>query len=98
MNQLPQPDPRGELVFDALPDELQAAEDATAAADHERAHADSGRSIGPILHSTRPATPTERILLAHLGYTVPDQLTTVVSYYTTGVRNRTWPQLEGAQL
>lgn len=44
--------------------------------------------------SFRPATPTERILLAHLAFDLPDPLFTVVSYPTVGVRNRRWPQLE----
>ncbi|WP_431840288.1 hypothetical protein [Gordonia hongkongensis] len=34
--QFPQPDPRGWLVFDQLPDDIQRAEDATTAADIER--------------------------------------------------------------
>lgn len=44
--------------------------------------------------AARPATDTERTLLAHLGYTLPDELFTAVTFLTTGVRNRRWPQLE----
>lgn len=113
-------DPRGWLVFTALPDDLQNAEDSTAAADAERhrsgtyneaavwgiddpdelaaarsraqkvlAQAGLGWPSFP-----RPATPTERALLAHLGYQLPDELFAVVTYYATGVRNRRFPQLE----
>lgn len=125
-NQLPQPDPRGWLAFDApLPDELQRAEDSTQAADFER-HRVPTRGIAPTLWGTddpeelakvmtraravmtkaglhaprtfaRPATPTERILLEHLGYELPDELFTAVSFPTYGVRNRRWPQLEITQ-
>lgn len=35
--QYPQPDARGWLVFDHLPDDVQRAEDSTAAADYDRA-------------------------------------------------------------
>lgn len=108
--QYPQPDPRGWLVFDGLPDDLQRAEDATQTADYERAqaHIDAtlraqgirrvysfdqyhGRKVWAIL---RPATPTERILLEHLGYTLPDTLETRVQSLTETARRRTWPQLE----
>lgn len=40
----------------------------------------------------RPATDTERMLLAHLGYELPDDLTTRVTLFAA-VRNRRWPQL-----
>lgn len=121
-NQLPQPDPRGWLVFDApLPDELQRAEDSTAAADHQRrqfsefnmpamwgttdpneisAMKDRARNIlraaGIDTYRTtaRPATTAERTLLTHLGYSLPDELFTAITYLSTGVRNRRWPQLE----
>lgn len=79
-------DPRGWLAFAApLPDELQRAEDATADADCRR-------------HTTsqRPATATERLLLAELGYLPPDfdgELFTRVRLLSEGVRRRTWPQL-----
>lgn len=85
--QKPQPDPRGWLVFDHLPPDLQAAEDATAHADYERAMA-TGNGI-----HTRPATPTERLLLEHLGLELPDELTTMVVSQTKGTRLRRWPQL-----
>jgi hypothetical protein len=86
-NQLPQPDPRGWLVFDApLSDELQRAEDATQhhdfcnggdAAWHTGRDPVTGCWID---YFDRPATDTERTLLAHLGYGVPDTLTTRVSF------------------
>lgn len=86
-NQLPQPDPRGWLVFDApLPNDLQRAEDSTAAADFDR------RRFGRVLQ--RPATSAERILLERLGYELPAELTTHVSYKSLATRNRRWPQLE----
>jgi hypothetical protein len=44
--------------------------------------------------AVRPATQTERTLLAHLGYELPDELFTAVTFLTTGVRNRRFPQLE----
>ena len=124
-NQLPQPDPRGWLAFDApLPDDLQRAEDSTAAADHQRrqfsefglptvwgttdpkeltARKDRARkiltaaSISTYRSTVRPATDTERTLLTHLGYEVPDELFTAITYLSTGVRNRRWPQLEITQ-
>ncbi|MCX6468090.1 MAG: hypothetical protein NTW76_02080 [Corynebacteriales bacterium] len=74
-------------MFDYLPDELQRAEDSTAVADKDR--------VRGMYRHTRPATTTERQLLAHLGYTVPTDLDTVVSWPVgAGVRRRTWPQLE----
>jgi hypothetical protein len=78
-------DPRGILTFHYLPDDLQALEDSRAVADREVM-----RPRG----FERPATETERALLAHLGYVLPEELVTVVRYRTRGVRNRTWPQLE----
>ena len=89
-NQLSQPDPLGWLVFDHLPYAIQLAEDSTQAADRERGIA-----------FERPATATERALLAHLGHAesaeLPDDLTTHVRWTTVGVRNRRWPQLENTQ-
>ncbi|MBD8057226.1 hypothetical protein ICV35_26680 [Rhodococcus ruber] len=94
--QYTQPDPRGWLVFEYLPDHLQAREDATLAADHERA-AHGLRSF------TRPATDTERVLLEHLGYghiteegtrALPTDLATTVVYHSPGIRRRTFPALE----
>lgn len=84
--QLPQPDPRGALVFEYLPDELQVAEDSRQWADYEQAG-----GCGIAFH--RPATTAERELLEHLGHTVPDVLDTRVQFITRGIRNRTWPAL-----
>jgi hypothetical protein len=78
-------DPRGWLVFHWLLDDLQAAEDSTAAADR-----DVMRPRG----FERPATDAERILLLHLGFKLPAELKTVVHHRTRGVRHRSWPQLE----
>jgi hypothetical protein len=80
-------DPRGWLVFHWLPSDLQAAEDATAAADKERSNF---RARG----YERPATDAERQLLEHLGHQLPDNLVTFVRHRTRGVRERRWPQLE----
>jgi hypothetical protein len=82
-------DPRGWLVFDGpLPNDLARQEDSRAFADYDM-HKPRGFE--------RPAVDCERALLAHLGFTVPDDLVTVVRYRTRGVRCRTWPQLETAQ-
>lgn len=56
---------------------LQDAEDARLVADKERA--------GP-----RPTTPTERILLAAAGITVPEDGTCLVEWITPGCRRRTF--------
>jgi hypothetical protein len=102
--QYPQPDPRGWLVFEHLPDELQRAEDATQNADYGRA---DGLVAGVRLqwdrearvwYFERPATDAERTLLQHLGYTLPSTLTTRVDYATETLRCRTWPQLETQEL
>lgn len=120
--QLPQPDPRGWLVFDALPDDMQRAEDSTQAADYQRTQffefntpavwgtddpdqlavlrararkvlTQAGMST--VRAKVRPATDTERLLLQHLlGYTLPAELFTAITFLTTGVRNRRFPQLE----
>ena len=82
-------DPRGRLVFEDLPSALQNAEDSTQAADKERTNP-RGRVF------ERPATDTERALLDHLGYAVPDVLVTVVKWLTPGCRHRSWPQLEAS--
>ena len=86
-------DPRGWLVFRDLPEDLQNAEDATRAADHERT---AGRHPLVLVSwtQTRPATPAERALLAHLGHVLPDELTTNYRLITDGVVRRWWPQLE----
>ncbi|MCV7316317.1 hypothetical protein H7J77_12300 [Mycolicibacillus parakoreensis] len=44
----------------------------------------------------RPATDAERTLLAYLDYELPDELYTVVSFPSPGVRCRRFPQIEGA--
>ena len=85
--QLPQPDPRGWLVFDHLPADLQNAEDSRAAADYDRSK-DQQRF-------TRPATEAECTLLAHLGFVIPTVLDTHVQYDTPAIRTRRWPTLEG---
>src|SRR5262245_47977905 len=84
-------DPRGWLVWDApLPDPLQAAEDSTAVADRDRQ-----RLLSPRGHE-REATETEQILLQHLGFELPEQLTTKVTWPSRSVRRRTWPALEAS--
>jgi hypothetical protein len=88
---------RGWLALTGLPNDVQNAEDSTANADKERRWSPSlhkrGQAGGPF---KRPATPTERMLLEHLGYgPLPDDLVTTVRFYTRAVRNRRWYQLEG---
>jgi hypothetical protein len=85
---------RGWLVFEWLPPDLQAAEDATAEADYRRVRM-MGSVAAPMMRGplTRPATPTERLLLEHLGLELPERLATWVSYPSPGVRRRTWPVL-----
>lgn len=78
---------RGVLVFDSLPPDVQNAEDSRADADYR------GRHWRSNVTTERPATATERALLAHLGYTVPADLHTRVQWLTDGVRRRTWPQI-----
>jgi hypothetical protein len=87
-----QPDARGWLVFHGLHPDLQKAEDATQAADHAYQRQTGRRRW------SRPATPTERLLLAHLGYTLPEGLlATHIDYTTDSLRRRTWPTLESQQ-
>ena len=79
---------RGYLVFTHLPDAVQRAEDGRAYADLE------ARSWRSSVKRIRPATVTEKALLAHaLGRAVPANLETVVRWLSSGVRNRSWPQL-----
>lgn len=79
---------RGVLVFDSLPPEVQNAEDSRQDADHR------GRHWRSNVTTERPATATERALLAHAGYgPLPDVLHTRVQWLTDGVRRRTWPQI-----
>ncbi|QFS93541.1 hypothetical protein FIV07_22510 [Mycobacterium sp. THAF192] len=103
-------DRRGWLVFEQLPDDLQRAEDATQAADFGRRDAaitDPLRELGvrrvyefdpfhgyKVWVIYRPATATERTLLEHLGYELPDELETRVQHITETLRRRTWPALE----
>ena len=84
-------DPRGWLVFETLPDELARAEDSRNFADHDR------RILKP-RGFTRPATSTERALLSHLGYQLPDELLTVVTFKSRSVRHRAWPTLEDQEV
>ncbi|MBZ4620990.1 hypothetical protein [Mycobacterium avium] len=97
--QYPQPDPRGWLVFESLPADLQLAEDSTQHADYARQNFGDGicRQFdrdARVWFWERPATDAERTLLEHLGYTLPDQLTTRVRYVSETLRRRTWPALE----
>lgn len=78
--------PAGLLTFQHHIDcGLLQAEDATAAADHQRLH------HGPI---TRTTTDTERLLLGWLGYKVEDGMLTRVERITTSVLHREWTDLE----
>lgn len=82
--------PGGQLEFDHDPlmCALRVFEDQTKAADRERA------DDFYLAAFVRASTPTELVLLAAIGYTVPaGGLDCTVSYLTPGVRNRTWPDL-----
>jgi hypothetical protein len=87
---------RGWLCFEYLPSWLQNAEDSTLAADDARWRETLGRSNfhWPGRSFSRPASVAERTLLEHLGYELPEELATLVEYVASGVRRRTWPQLE----
>lgn len=76
-------DPRGWLTFKhPLPEPFQSREDSTLAWDSQ------------MRSRKRPATETERDLLRdHLGFEIPKDLHTVVTFITGSLRNRTWPQL-----
>lgn len=87
-------DPRGWLLFEQLPGDLQNAEDSRLAADRQHVR-DNDNMFWSF---TRPATNTERTLLEHLGYTLPDTLRTHVNWLSPGVRNRRWPQLENQEV
>jgi hypothetical protein len=97
--QLPD-DPRGWLTFEApLPDDLQCAEDSTQ--HHDFYGTDFRFQSGYdeaadawVDYFERPATETERTLLDLLGYTLPDELTTRVSFPSPLVRRRRWLALE----
>ena len=75
------------------PQLARAAAKALIAAKPYLARPPSGPLRGPFPFA-RPATETERTLLTHLGFELPEQLTTAVSYPSSGVRRRRWPQLE----
>jgi hypothetical protein len=87
IEQLPQPDVRGVLALRYLPPDIENAENATQANDYTwRVAKPRGR--------LRPSTPSERLLLEHLGHgPLPADLETLVTYPTRGVRRRTWPSL-----
>lgn len=85
--QKPQPDQRGILTFDHLPPDVQRAEDATKVSDYDWLMV-TGQTV-----RSRPATEIERALLEHLGYVLPEKLTTKVEHVTASIRRRTWPQL-----
>jgi hypothetical protein len=89
------------LTFSApLPDDLQRAEDSTQHADFVNgAYVDWRSEQEPVTGAwfdffERPATDTEKALLTSLGYTVPADLTTRVSFPSPLVRRRRWPALE----
>lgn len=97
--QQPQPDPRGWLSFVApLPNDLQNAEDSTQHHDFYSPHKWSSKrdeTTGAFVdYFERPATATERTLLTALGYTLPDDLVTTVTFPSPLVRRRRWLQLE----
>jgi hypothetical protein len=92
-------DPRGWLTFSApLPNELQNGEDSTAHHDFYGCEftwsSEQTENGAWIDYFERPATATERTLLAELGYTLPDELVTRVSFPSRLVRRRRWPALE----
>jgi hypothetical protein len=98
-SQQPQPDPRGWLAFTApLPDDLQRAEDSTQHHDYVGPHtlkSKTDETTGAwVDYFERPATDTERALLIALGYSLPDELVTTVSFPSALVRRRRWLQLE----
>jgi hypothetical protein len=81
-------DVRGICTFRYLPDELQRQWDQTQAADHERRH------WRPSVPRIRPATSAERVLLAHLGFTLPNELDVRVIYTSGGIRRLEFPALD----
>jgi hypothetical protein len=87
------------LTFVApLPDDLQRGEDSTQHHDFYGGFQWSWEwddTVGAFVSFfTRPASDTEKALLAALGYTIPDDLTTRVSFPSPLVRRRRWPALE----
>lgn len=100
--QVPQPDPRGWLIFTApLPSDLQNAEDSTQHADfygpHKWATLRDDMTGTVVDYFERPATDAERTLLTALGYDLPDALTTTVTFPSPLVRRRRWLALETEQ-
>ena len=89
--QMAQPSVLGVLAFRRLEPSIRSAEDATAAADFEKAKELSRNWFRPTF--TRDATAAERHLLDALGYTVPDVLKARVTYVSAGVRHRAFPAL-----
>ena len=85
---------RGWLALTGLPDDVQAAEDATADADKTRAL--TGLGVIRCGHGVfkRAATDTEKVLLAALGHTLPDEPLWTHVHYKHVVRHRSWPQIE----
>ena len=81
---------RGWLALTGLPPELQALEDSRAAADFDN-------KLRYPRGFERQATDCERQLLAHLGHVVPDELVTVVKFYSRSCRNRRWPAIEAQE-
>ena len=75
------------MVFEYLPGDLQRLEDSTAVCDKDR-----HRMLSPRGHE-RDATETERILLRHLEFELPDELVTKVTWPSRSVRRRTWAAL-----
>jgi hypothetical protein len=98
--QQPQPDPRGWLAFtEPLPDDLQRGEDSCQHHDFYGAHDGWRSEQDPVTgvwveFFERPDTDTERTLLAALGYTLPAELVTRVSFPSALVRRRRWLALE----
>ena len=86
--QLPQPDPRGWLVFAFLPDDVAAQEDSTQAADFERGLDRYWRAFD------REVTAAEKQLLVHIGHPVTSGVLTSVSFPYAGIRCRRWIALE----
>ena len=84
-------DPRGVLTFvEPLPMVLEDAENATQNADFTR------RLTAP-RGFERAATAAEKQLLAAIGYVVPEDLTTVVSFPSKACRRRVWPAIENQE-
>lgn len=81
-------DVRGWITFSGLPNELQRQLDQTQADDYQRRH------WRPSVARVRPSTPAEKLLLAHLGFSVPTNLTTTVRYPSGGIRRLEFPALD----